>query len=102
MKCAIFWNCRRLGNPSSINALQSLVQKFSPEILFLSETKCNKKEIRRVQDRLRYDKGAWIEAAGRAGGIALFWTDEVEIQVKAKDDHFIDCIVSEDGLVVSV
>lgn len=72
MKSTIFWNCRGLGSPSSINSLKSLVRKYSPEILFLSEIKSNKLEVRRIQEKLRYDRSDCVEANGRAGGLALF------------------------------
>lgn len=55
-----------------MNALQSLVRKYSSGFLFLSETKSTKKEIRRIQDRLRFDKSVCVEAITRAGGLALF------------------------------
>lgn len=93
MKSTIFWNCRGIGSLSIINALQSLVRAHSPEILFISETKSNKKEIRRLQDR-----SICVEANGRAGGLALFWSDEVDVKVTGKCDHFIDCMVSGDGV----
>lgn len=96
MNPIILWNCRGLGNPATINALNSLVRKYSPDVLFLSETKCNKSDICRVQSRLRFDKSVCVEAHGRAGGLALFWTGEVEVKIQGMDDHFIDVQIRED------
>lgn len=98
MRGIIFWNFRGLGSSSTINALCSLVRKYSPEIVFLSERKSNKREIRRVQDRLRFDKSVCVEACGRARGLALFWMEELDISNVVLNDHYIDCTVStEDG-----
>lgn len=72
MKGVIFWNCRGLGSPLSVSELLSLVRRYSPEILFLSETKSNKSEIRRIHDKLGFDNNMCVEAKGRAGGLDLF------------------------------
>lgn len=80
-----------------VGALTSLVRKYSPEILFLSETKSNQSEIRRVQDKLGFDKSLCVEARGRAGGLALFWVKEVEVMERKVEDHFMDVFVRSDG-----
>lgn len=72
MIATIFWNCRGMGSPSLINALSYLVRKYSPEILFLRKTKSKKAEIRRLQEKLRFDRSICVEAVGRVGGLALF------------------------------
>ncbi|KAK9989326.1 hypothetical protein SO802_029565 [Lithocarpus litseifolius] len=40
---ALGWNCRGLRNLRSVKALRELVQQWDPNIVFLSETKLNKK-----------------------------------------------------------
>lgn len=97
MIATIFWNCRGMGSPSSINALSSLVRKYSPENLFLSETKSNKAEIRRIQEKFRFDRSTCVEATGRAGGVALFWMENIDFQILSMDSHHIDGTVSEDN-----
>ena len=80
-----------------MNALHSLVRKYSPEILFLSEIKSNKTEIRRIQDKLRFDKSVCVEAKGRAGGLALFCMGDADVKVKDMDEYFTDFHVCEEG-----
>lgn len=36
-----------------------------------------KKKIRRVQEKLRFDKCACVEANGRSGGLAIFWMEDI-------------------------
>lgn len=41
----IAWNCRGLGNRLAVRGLMDLEKKEDPDILFLSETKMDKKRI---------------------------------------------------------
>lgn len=97
MNPIIFWNFRGLGNPSTINALHSLVRKFSPDVLFLSKTKSNASAIRKIQNKLQFAKSVCVEAKGRAGGLDLFWVEEVEVQILGMEDHYIDAQVRDDS-----
>lgn len=36
-----------------------------------------------------------MEAKGRAGGIALFWLGDFDVNIMGMDDHFIDAQVNE-------
>lgn len=81
-----------------MSALYSLVRKYSPEILFLSETKSNKTEIRRAQDKLRFDHSVCVEATGRAGGLALFWMNEASVNINLMNEHIIDFHVRNDNM----
>ena len=44
----ISWNCRGLGNPRTIKALQKVIQREEPILVFLMETKLNKEKIEKV------------------------------------------------------
>lgn len=37
-----------------------------------------------------------METKGRAGGLALFWLGDITVNIKGKDDHFIDFLVSSE------
>ena len=48
----ISWNCRGLGNLRIVHALEKVVNKEEPDIVFLMETKVDKKEwIDKVKER---------------------------------------------------
>ena len=57
---------RGLGNLSSVNSLFDLVRKYSPEVLFLSETKSSTSDIRKIQCKLLFDHSDCVEAVGKA------------------------------------
>lgn len=99
MNAAIFWNCRGLGSASSINSLHSLVRKYSPKLLFLSETKSTSSEIKLLQNKLNYDKSCCFEAIGKAGGLAVLWLDDIDVNVQGTDEHHIDIIVRSEGRI---
>lgn len=69
------------------------MRKYSPEVLFLCETKSKESEIRKVEEKLHFDKFSCIEANGRAGGLALFWLDKVNLRVIDQGSHFIDSLI---------
>lgn len=53
---------RGLGNLSSTNSLCDLVRKYSPKVLFLSETKSSAPDIRNIQCNLRFEHSDCVEA----------------------------------------
>lgn len=90
MNSLLSWNCRGLGSSAAVLSLGDLVRNQSPDIIFLCETKSWNSEMCRIQQRLQFEKGDWVESKGRAGGVALFWKDEVDLKIRAKGDRFID------------
>lgn len=90
MSSLLFWNYRGLGTLEAVRSLADLVRSQSPDILFLCETKRWDSEMWRVQQRLCFEMGDWVEATGRAGGVALFWNDEVDLRIRSKGDRYID------------
>lgn len=95
MKTSIYWNCRGLGNPSTVNSLYDLVRKYSPDLLFLSETKSSFSDIKKIQCKLMFDHCNCVEAIGKGGGLALFWNNNISLTVSAKNSHVIDSIIKD-------
>ena len=46
------WNCRVLGNPWSVQALKRVIRKEGPNLVFLMETKLEKKDMKKVQEEI--------------------------------------------------
>ena len=93
----LFWNCRGLGSPEVVRSLTDLVRQNSPYIIFLCETDIWESEMRKIQRRLNFDHGVWVDAVGRAGGVALFWSNDVDIHIRSMGQRFIDFEVKSDS-----
>lgn len=46
--------------------------------------------MRTIQNKLNFAHGVWVDAIGRLGGLALLWTDEVDLSIRSLDARFID------------
>ena len=87
----ISWNCRGLGNLQTVRALEKVVNKEEPDIVFLMETKVDKKEwIDKVKERCKLKHGVFVSSNGNSGGLALFWKDGVTLDVQSYAYDHID------------
>ena len=89
------WNYRGLGNPRSIKALHVMVQRWKPNIVFLMETKSKVKRMERIKNRVGFANGLIVPSRGRSGGVALFWTREINLEIKSFSRNYIDTFVRE-------
>lgn len=68
----IAWNCRGLGNASAVRGLLDVQKRESPDILFLSETKMEKRRIEHFRWLLNMPNMVVKECRGNSGGLACF------------------------------
>ncbi|XP_050290016.1 uncharacterized protein LOC126728194 [Quercus robur] len=71
------WNCRGLGNLRTVKALEKVVNKEEPKIVFLMETKSKREWLEKVKDQCKMKHGlivpsdgskdAWIEGGWDGG-----------------------------------
>ena len=64
------WNCRGLGNRRAENKLGELIQAKDSAIVFHSETRSRKTQMKRIRDRLEF-VGLFIVPSDDQGGLAL-------------------------------
>ncbi|KAK8356484.1 hypothetical protein V6Z12_A05G356700 [Gossypium hirsutum] len=88
------WNCRGMGNPAKIRELKQLIGAHNPDIIFLSETKMNGNDFRRVQNKCRLQNGLTVNSEGRSGGLALMWKEGINVSIQSFSKHHIDSIVN--------
>ncbi|KAG4109650.1 hypothetical protein ERO13_1Z049693v2, partial [Gossypium hirsutum] len=88
------WNCRGMGNPTKIRELKQLIGAHNPDIIFLSETKMNGNDFRRVQNKCRLQNGLTVNSEGRSGGLALMWKEGINVSIQSFSKHHIDSIVN--------
>lgn len=76
------WNCQGLGNPQTVRVLCEFVQRWDPKIFCLTETKLNKKTMRKEKEKVGFTNSLIIPSLGRSGGLALLWKKDIVVEVQ--------------------
>ena len=92
---ALGWNCRGLGNPQVVRVLHEFMQHWTPKIVFLVETKLNKKEAEKRRRSMSQLNCLFVPSKGQSGGLAIIWTKDTNLDIMAYSPHHIDTIVTE-------
>ena len=93
---AISWNCRGLGNPLTVKALQKVVLEKDPTLVFLMETKMDTTEMDGIKRKVERKQGLVVPSIKRAGGLALLWKTSLQVDVLTYSPQHIDVIVTEE------
>ncbi|XLR25102.1 hypothetical protein S83_053002 [Arachis hypogaea] len=90
----ISWNCRGLGNPWAVRALNKLLKQQAPNLIFLMETRRKIDELNRIRNRGGMGNIAGIDCEGegrsRAGGLAVMWDSSIVLEVSSMSLNHID------------
>jgi len=98
----VCWNCQGLGNSLIVQALKALTAKEKPDFLFLMETKNPELVLQRLQRRLHFSHLFVSNSHGLAGGLSVFWNDNVSVDIISSSTDLFDIIcrdVMEDKLM---
>ena len=93
------FNYRGLGDSQVVKDLHGFLWKLSPNVVFLSKTKCSSVEMHAIFTRLGSYSGIVVDARGRSGGLALLWDDTVHLSVLSSSLNQIDttlCLEADD------
>ncbi|CAM8882279.1 unnamed protein product [Rhodiola kirilowii] len=93
---ALAWNCRGLGQPRTVRELADLVGDFRPQVIGLQETKMERRKLEAIRRRLGFSCGFSVERNGLAGGLALWWKEEVDLRILSYSSSHIDSYVEDD------
>ena len=88
------WNCRGLGSSRTVHELTKLIRIFKPQILFLIETKRKNAEMDWLRVKWDYDNCMVVDSVGRAGGLAMLWNNQSQIEVLSYSKFHIDVKVN--------
>lgn len=92
--CIISWNCQGIHNPLTVQRLKELTHKHKPSILFLSETIASSAYMIQLASNLHFPHCFSLPPVGHRGGLSLFWTNQVNIQIVFANQSIIHSIVS--------
>ncbi|XP_065623699.1 uncharacterized protein LOC136065014 [Quercus suber] len=89
------WNCRGLGNPRSVRALRDFLQRWNPKIVFLAETKLNRRGMKKFLKSFFQFNCIYYPSEGQSGGLAMLWTKDTNLDIKTYGPNHIDAIITE-------
>lgn len=78
--------------------LEILISQQVPQILFLSKTKYDGKRDDYIQRRLHFSHCFSVPSNGRSSGLALFWSNNVQLSVTSSSAHHIDADIGSLGI----
>nr|POF02457.1 hypothetical protein CFP56_28066 [Quercus suber] len=87
------WNCRGVGRAPTVRALKKLTRNLNPKIIFTAESKVKAAKFNHIKAKLDYDSMVCVDPVGRAGGIALLWRKDVDLEAVLSDDNIIATLV---------
>ena len=89
MSCLI-WNSRGLGNLGTVLELHNVVRLESPVLVFVSETKVDSERVRNLTSRLDFARCVPVASNGLSGGMVLYWSREVVVELQTFSDQHMD------------
>ncbi|XP_060969677.1 uncharacterized protein LOC133036919 [Cannabis sativa] len=90
------WNCRGLGNSTTVRQLANLVRQHKPEVLVLSETRLPQDKFSRTCIRLHFEHSHYVPPVGLSGGLGICWMKGVNCNIKLANKHVIIGEISSD------
>lgn len=89
-----------MENPRTVRRLGEISKKYDPDIIFIMESKNPDDVVLKKLQHLRktYDCYHLVPPTGHgAGGLGLFWKQELNLQVLDSSNHVIDTIIEFEG-----
>jgi hypothetical protein len=88
------WNGRGIGHPATVQELVCLVQTYKPCLVFICETRQSKERVQNLRYRIGMKECFHVQGDGKGGGLALYWTEEVIVDLLSFSKRHIDVHVS--------
>lgn len=91
------WNCRGLGDYATIRELRYLVAQNRPSVLCVLETQVQSVRARNLSHSFGFDNCYAVSSDGRSGGLAMYWNNNLGMELIHFSQYHIDMKVSETG-----
>ncbi|KAK3195440.1 hypothetical protein Dsin_026750 [Dipteronia sinensis] len=94
----LVWNTRGLGSTQAFHVLRSFQQADHPNIVFLMETKADKNLMESIHTRLGFNGKLVVECEGSCGGLCMYWTNLVDVNLFSFSRYHVDVkVLSHSG-----
>jgi hypothetical protein len=90
------WNCWGAGRPPTVRAIKALAGKKGPDVLFMAETKIKAPKVDRLRLAMGFNSSFCVDSIGSAGGLTLFWSLGVDIEVVYSNNNCIAALMYSD------
>ena len=87
------WNCRGAGKAAAVRDLHDFARQFTPTLLCIVETQIESARVEVLAGTLGFDNSYDVSSQGRSGGIGLFWSRDVTVELKNYNVNHIDVLV---------
>uniref|UniRef100_A0A803PAY0 Reverse transcriptase domain-containing protein n=1 Tax=Cannabis sativa TaxID=3483 RepID=A0A803PAY0_CANSA len=85
------------------NAVDPSFQQAGPSLLFVMESKLLAGHCDNFRTRLSFDSAFEVPRCGLSGGLLLFWTNDVNVNILNYSSNHIDCIITfEDNVTTHI
>lgn len=73
------------------------MKEKQPKLVLLMETKLQTHMFDRLKIKLGFESVFMVDSVGRSGGLALFWSNEVEVDIQNYRRRHINVVVKLDS-----
>ncbi|KAK3230421.1 hypothetical protein Dsin_002302 [Dipteronia sinensis] len=94
---SLVWNARGLGSGRAFRTLLKLKQNHSPDFMFLVEMKVTHSVLETMRVKLGFFGKLVVDCVGRSGGLCLFWTNFLKVDLLSFSRFHIDVQVNSHG-----
>jgi hypothetical protein len=88
------WNSRGVGQPQTVQELVCLVQTYRPSLVFICETRQSKERVENLRFRIGMKECFQVKGDRKGGGLALYWTEELTVDLLSFSNNHIDVHIS--------
>ena len=82
-------------NPRTVRELDGFVRRYNPKLVFLSETMISESRVKNLRWRLGLKGCLAIDSRGKRGGLALFWDENIHVNLLSINDRYIDVSICD-------